>query len=96
MLKKTCFMLMVLALFSVTVYGSEGKIDINTATESELSELPGIGNGIAKRIIEYREEHNGFKRIDEVIMVKGIGIKKYEKIKELVIIRSINAEAGSG
>ena len=96
MLKKTCFMMMVLALFSVTVYGIEGKININTATESELSALPGIGNGIAKRIVEYREEYSGFKSTDELIMVKGIGRKKYEKIKELVIIIPISEEAGSG
>lgn len=87
---------MVLALFSVISYGSEGKIDINTATESELATLPGIGNGIAKKIIEYRVENSGFKSLDELIMVNGIGRKKYKKIKDLVIIMPIKAEVGSG
>jgi len=96
MLKKTCVIMMVLTLFSVIAYGIEGKIDINTATEAELATLPGIGNGIAKRIIEYREENIGFKSVDELIMVNGIGRKKYEKIKDLVIIMPIKAEVGSG
>jgi competence protein ComEA len=56
-------------------------INLNTATVEELSSLKGIGEGTAKKIIQYRNEH-AFKRIDELMNVKGIGQKKFDKIKD--------------
>jgi competence protein ComEA len=61
-------------------------ININTATTEELEELPGIGPAMAGRIIEYRKTNQGYKDINELKMVSGIGDKLYEKIKNLVEI----------
>ncbi len=61
---------------------NDGLINLNTATEEELAEnLNGIGPAIAKRIVDYRETHGGFASIEEIMNVKGIGEKIFERIK---------------
>ncbi|MBM4158849.1 MAG: helix-hairpin-helix domain-containing protein, partial [Ignavibacteria bacterium] len=65
----------------------EKSININTASKSELMLLPGVGEATAEKIIKYREEHNGFKQIEEIMEVKGIGIKKFEKMKLYIIVQ---------
>lgn len=62
------------------------KVNINTANQSELDQLPGIGPSIAQKIIEYREENGNFKNIQELQNVKGIGNAKYEEIKDNVTV----------
>jgi competence protein ComEA len=59
-------------------------IDINNATKEELKQLSGIGEVKATSIIQYREAHNGFKNVDEIIEVSGIGHKILEKIKPYI------------
>ena len=59
-----------------------GKVSLNNATIDELMTLSGIGESKAKLIIEYREQNGGFKSIDEITNVKGIGQSTYEKIKD--------------
>lgn len=66
--------------------GGKKKVNINTATQNELDELPGIGPAIAQRIIEYREENGNFQKIEDLQNVKGIGDAKYEEIKESVTV----------
>jgi len=56
-------------------------ININTATKDELVALPGIGPAKAQAIVDYRKAHGSFKTIEELKDVKGIGAKRFEKLK---------------
>lgn len=65
---------------------SSGKIDINTCSKEELLALPGIGEVLADRIIDYREKSK-FKSIEDIMNVSGIGKGRFEDIKDLIIVR---------
>ncbi|MGB9553591.1 MAG: helix-hairpin-helix domain-containing protein, partial [bacterium] len=67
--------------------GQAGKININTASASELESLPGIGPVLAQRIVDYRTQKGGFKSIEEIKEVSGIGDKKFEAIKDLITVK---------
>lgn len=62
------------------------KININTASAEELDKLPNIGPARAADIISYREQNGGFKSIEEIKEIKGIGDKSFEKIKDLITV----------
>ncbi|CAM3093667.1 helix-hairpin-helix domain-containing protein [Leuconostoc rapi] len=62
------------------------KVNLNTATLTELQTLAGIGEKKAEQIISYREAHGGFKNIDEIKEVSGIGDKRFETIQDNVTI----------
>ncbi|NQT90325.1 MAG: helix-hairpin-helix domain-containing protein [Candidatus Omnitrophica bacterium] len=59
-------------------------VDINTASRFQLTRLPGIGPNFAQRIIDYRRENGDFGLPEDIMKVKGIGPKKYEKIKDRI------------
>ncbi len=59
-------------------------IDLNQATVRELIQLPGVGEVIAKRIVDFREEHGPFKRVEDLMKIKGIGEKSLEKIRPYI------------
>jgi competence protein ComEA len=59
-------------------------IDINQATANDLQKLPGIGPSLAKQIVAYREKHGPFRRIEDLMAIKGIGFKKWKEIKPYV------------
>lgn len=65
---------------------SSKKISLNEATAEELETLPGIGSSKATEIIKYREENGGFKNIEELQEISGIGSATFEKLKDLVTI----------
>ena len=65
---------------------SESLVDINTAEAEQLKTLNGIGDSKAKSIIEYREQNGGFKSIEEIKNVTGIGEKMFEKIKDNITV----------
>lgn len=62
------------------------KININKATIQDLDKLPGIGEATANKILNYREENGEFKSIEDIKNVNGIGIKKYEQIKNEISV----------
>lgn len=76
------------ASFQGEIIGAETSdlININSGTQKELEALPGIGPSFAQRIIEYRTSHGGFKSIEEIKAVPGIGEKTFEKIKDRIRI----------
>ena len=60
------------------------KININSATQTELETLPGIGPSTALKIINYRKEKGKFNKIEDIKNVNGIGESKFNKIKEFI------------
>lgn len=60
--------------------------NLNAADRQELMQLPGIGEVLSQRIIEYREEHGGFSTVDELTEVKGIREKTLEKVRKYVYV----------
>lgn len=70
----------------VDINDNTGKISINKATYEELITLPGIGPKTALKIIEYRNTYGSFWSLEDIKKVKGIGDKKYAKLKEYITI----------
>lgn len=62
-----------------------GKININTALVQELDALPGIGPATAEKIITYREKVGGFKKIEDIMEVPGIGESKFNSLKDYIV-----------
>ena len=62
-------------------------VNINTASQSELEELPGIGPSISSKIVEYRDQNGKFKKIEDIKNVTGIGDNKYANIKDLIKVK---------
>lgn len=63
---------------------SGGKVNLNSAGESELEALPGVGPATAKRIVQDRETNGPFRAVEDLMRVPGIGPKKFEALKDLV------------
>ena len=65
----------------------DGRLNINAATAEELVELSGVGEKIAQRIINYRNEHGVFAQTEGLMLVPGIGEKTYENIKDQITVQ---------
>lgn len=65
---------------------ANGKVNINTASISELTTLPNIGPAKAQNIIDYRESNGKFKKVDDILNVNGIGSKTYETLSDLICV----------
>jgi competence protein ComEA len=70
-------------------------ININTASKDELVALPGIGPAKAQAIIDYRKAHGAFKTVEELKDVKGIGAKRFEKLKPELTVSGPSAKASA-
>jgi len=62
-------------------------VNINTATAKELEVLPGIGNVIATEIVQYRTEGHKFNTPEDLLKVKGVGDKTFEKIRGMIVVK---------
>jgi competence protein ComEA len=67
---------------------ASGPLNLNTATVAQLETLPGIGRSTAERILDYREKNGGFKKIEDLMNVRGIGEKSFLKLKPLITVAS--------
>lgn len=67
-----------------TEQSTDYRLDVNHATKSQLMELPGIGDVIAQRIVDYRSENGLFQAVDDLINIEGIGEKKLQSIVEYI------------
>lgn len=66
---------------------ASARLNLNTATLAELDALPDIGPALAQRILDYRSAHGGFKSVEELQEIKGIGAMLYDKLKALVTVQ---------
>jgi len=73
---------------------SAAPLDLNTATAAQLEKLPGIGPKTAQLIVQHREKNGNFKKVEELMNIKGIGEKSFLKIKPLVTVGAAKAAAG--
>ena len=64
--------------------GAPTRININTASREELERLPGIGEGLAARIVEHRERHGAFRRVEHLIIVRGISERRFAELRPFV------------
>ncbi len=68
-------------------------LNLNAATETQLEALPGIGAATAARIVEYRKKNGAFKKVEELMNVKGIGEKSFLKLKALITVAPSRGDA---
>jgi competence protein ComEA len=67
-------------------------VNLNTAPPEQLETLPGVGPKTAARIVEYRQKNGGFKKVEELMNVRGIGEKAFLKMKSQLTVGAAKAE----
>ena len=73
--------------FSAALWaGDAGKINLNKATATEISQLKGIGMKYAERIVEFRDKNGPFKQVEDLLKIQGIGPKILEKNKDRITV----------
>jgi competence protein ComEA len=77
---------------SPTSSASAPPINLNTATVAQLESLPGIGKATAERILEYRQKNGSFKKVEDLMNVRGVGEKSFLTLKPLVTVTATKGE----
>ena len=91
---KTLAMLLASGLFSICAWAAQ-PVNVNTATAEEIAEsLKGVGLSKAEAIVSYRSEHGEFKHADELVNVKGIGIRTIDINREYIQLTDSKNAAG--
>ncbi len=62
-------------------------LDINRASAEDFAKLPGIGPKLAQRIVTFREKHGPFHRVEDLMAIRGVGLKKWKAIRPYVEVR---------
>jgi len=62
-------------------------VNINTADAEELATLPGVGPKTAAAILAYRQEHGSFRRVEDLLEIRGIGEKKLAKMRDWIVVK---------
>lgn len=83
------------AAVAATKPAPTGKLNLNAASAQQLEELPGVGPKLAARIVEYRQKSGGFKSVQELMNVNGIGEKNFEKIQGFLSLGEASAKANA-
>lgn len=82
-----CLVIGVVVALALPLWAEEAaKININKASVAELMNLKGIGPEYAERIVEYRDKHGSFEKVEDIMSVSGIGLKTFEAIKDLICV----------
>jgi competence protein ComEA len=70
-------------------------LDLNRATVEELQQLPEVGPATARAIIRFRERNGGFRRVEELLAIRGISRRRFERIRPHVFVKADPAPAQS-
>jgi competence protein ComEA len=71
-------------------------VNLNSASAAQLQTLPGVGASAAQRIVDYRQKNGSFKKIEELMNVKGIGEKSFLKLKPLITVSADKGDRANG
>jgi competence ComEA-like helix-hairpin-helix protein len=69
---------------------AEGRFDLNDATSENLESIPGIGSVLAKRVLDWRIQHGSFQRVEDLLLIEGIGDKRLATMKQFVYVQPQN------
>jgi len=82
----TLFAIAVAAVPSLAAGTPSGVVNVNSASAAELERLPGVGPALAGRILEYRQKNGSFQKVEDLMLVRGIGEKSFERLKPYVAV----------